>query len=231
MNAIIYARYSWRPDHISESAEQQVEECRKYCDLRGLEVVGEFRDEEVSGGKPFEERPGGGAAYRELLKSRPCALVVSKLDRLSRDTMDFLGLLRRLKPKQIQLHIVSLGGNSINADTVFGEWLLAQLSLVAWLERGLTSERTSAAMRHHQKNGRSVSSNAPYGWRIVPGDDHAGLVEVEEEQVALERIRELARGGHGPGVIARRMAEEGHPPRGKRWHARTVQRILDRLER
>jgi hypothetical protein len=70
-------------------------------------------------------------------------------------------------------------------------------------------------------------NRAPFGWRAGAG----GPVPDPAEQAAAARMIELRAAGAGSAAIARALEAEGHRPRGRRWQASSVARILARLDR
>jgi site-specific DNA recombinase len=81
MKAIVYARFSPRPDAAeSESNAAQLDLCRAYAKQMGWTVTDEHQDTALSGDD--EDRPGLWAALDAL--PRKGVLLAYKLDRLAR---------------------------------------------------------------------------------------------------------------------------------------------------
>jgi DNA invertase Pin-like site-specific DNA recombinase len=84
----------------------------------------------------------------------------------------------------IGLHIVDLGGSSIDTRSPTGRFMLTVMAAAAELERGMIAQRTSTAQRHYMFEGRRIMTRkdqCPYGWVIDPQDD-TKMVEVPKEQ-------------------------------------------------
>lgn len=221
MNAIIYARYSPRPDESEMSIQTQLDYCREHCEKQGWPVKFERWDEMLSGADP--DRPGLLEALEAVKKGDK--FVVYRLDRLARDVV---------LAHVLEQQIVKAGGEliSVNGEGTGGgsetDWLVRRLlSLIADYERRIIAARTSAAMKRHQRNGLAMGGTPPFGTRIEPGDP-ARLVRDEAEQTAIERVRALRSEGLKLREIARRLNEQEIPCRGARWHHGTVRRILNR---
>lgn len=233
--AVLYARYSPRPGHESDSAEKQLARARSYCNANDYEIAGEFADEDLSGGRA-DNRPGLQEALALACRLK-AVLVVYKLDRLARNTQDALAITDRLTKANADLASLT---ESINTRSSMGRFFLTILAAFAELERSQIRERTSAAMLHHQAGGRRMTraDRCPYGTMpdpdgpMVEAEDGslrpARLIDCPNEQRVIDSIRERAAQGWGVKRITTWLNETGVPSRGNRWHASTVRRILER---
>ena len=71
----------------------------------------------------------------------------------------------------------------------------------------------------------------PYGWRYSSDVDANGrrlIVKHPEEQKAIKRICALHDKQVPAPQIVQRLEQEGLPPRGKRWHTKSVYQVLTR---
>ena len=102
-------------------------------------------------------------------------------------------------------------------------------------ERGFrnTPELTKAALARLKANGVQLGA-AALGWRHTGEVDAAGrrLVEpVASEAATVARILELRAEGRSLRAIGEVLNAEGHRTKaGGRWHAMTIQRVLERRE-
>jgi DNA invertase Pin-like site-specific DNA recombinase len=92
-------------------------------------------------------------------------------------------------------------------------------------ERALIRARTKSALAVKKSRGELVGE-APIGFAVRA--DSQQLVADAAEQEALVRIRELRAAGFSVRAIAEQLNAEGIPARGRRWHATTVARLLER---
>ena len=95
--------------------------------------------ETVSGSVPAHGRPALSALLKRLTSGD--SLTIAKLDRLGRDTVDVLELVRVLDQRNIRLRILNLG---IETGTSNGRLFLTILMAMAEFERELIRERTQA---------------------------------------------------------------------------------------
>ena len=229
MNAIGYARVS-----TAEQADSglgmaaQEERIQAYCRMKGLGLREIVSDNGVSGGKPLHRRPGGEALLDALKRKLGLAVVVLKLDRAFRNAADCLATVEKWDKAGIALHIVDLGGNSIDSTTAAGKFMLTVLAGAAEMERNLTSERTKAAMQVKRARGQRISRHIPYGYDL--GADGIALTENPEEQVVITEIMRLRAAGMSLAKIAQALTERGiQTKRGNtRWAHKTVAGLIER---
>jgi DNA invertase Pin-like site-specific DNA recombinase len=229
--AIIYCRYSPRPSRATGpplSNEVQEAACRRYCDLRGLDVAAVFRDDGLSGRS--DDRPGFRDALAAALKCRG-VLVVYSLSRAFRSLRQAATTADLLRDGKSALVSVS---ESLDTSTAMGRCIYGIIAALAQCEAEITSERTSAALRHHQANGRRMSFRVPYGYeafgtRHPVSGKHSQLRPVEAEQRICRLIVELRHAGNGHKALARELNNRGYDCRGKPWHAHTVRAVLRRM--
>lgn len=213
------------------SLEAQEQKVRAYCALKGVVLEHLIVDAGVSAAKPLATRPGG----RQLLALAEGGkdVVAFKLDRLFRDCVDCLDVVRRWDKAGTALHLIDLGGQAIDTSTAMGRFFLTVIAGAAELERNLIGERTSTAMQHLRSQGVSMG-RAPYGYRYSDeaGDDgRRQLVTAPEEQWTLARMQRLRAAGLSYAAIAAVLTEDGVPTkRGGAWHKVTVRDILLRAQ-
>lgn len=183
---------------------------------------------------PFVEVESGRRKDRpELAKAlakcraKGATLIVAKVDRLTRSA----GFLEQLLKSKVPVVFCDLP----NVNGAVGKFLLQQMAAVAELEAGLISERTKAALAARVARHGQWDRNAAH--HLVPGAGQKAAVAAiqaqagERAQRVQDDIEEIRAGGiESLSGIARALNERGIPsPRGGRWQAVTVQRVLNRL--
>jgi len=222
--AIAYIRVS-TIEQASEgvSLAAQEERIKAYCTIQGLELVKVIRDEGVSASKPLAERQGGQELLKATGKGNIRHIVAVKLDRIFRDAEDALHQTKAWDAKNIALHLVDMGGQSVNTATAMGRYFLTMMAAFAELERNLIAERTATALAHKKAN-KEVYSPTPLGYNR----EGNALVENEQELQAVRFIREQRKAGLSLREIASRLNEAGIPTKkGGKWYASTVKYILE----
>ena len=200
----------------------QEDRIRTYCKMGRLKLVAVIREEGVSAGKPLAARPGGQDLLRAVASQGARHVVALKLDRLFRDAADALNQTRAWDRAGIALHLVDMGGQTLNTATAMGRVFLTMTAAFAELERNLVSERTQAALLY-KKSKRLVYGAIPYGYSRY-GD---ALQVVDLEFGKIRQIQEWHAGGWPLRKIADALnAASVRTKNGRRWHASTVRYIL-----
>lgn len=107
--------------------------------------------EVVSGAVPARSRPELSALLKCLTPGD--SLVVARLDRLGRDTVDVLELLRALDAQDIRVRILNVGAETGTAN---GRMFLTILMAIAEFERELIRERTLAGLAAARVAGKRL---------------------------------------------------------------------------
>lgn len=149
-----------------DSIETQIEKCKGYIALNfDITDDSEFMiyiDEGFSGKNT--KRPD----YQKMMKA--ChnheikAIVCYKLDRISRNTIDFSLLLEELK--ELKIDFIS-ATQPFNTTDPTGEAMIKITSVFADLERKLLAERVRDNMLSLAKTGRWLGGTTPLGYRSI----------------------------------------------------------------
>ncbi len=238
--AILYERYSPRPDHAEcESLDVQHERLLRYCTTAMIYPGIILRDPLVSARKEkLDERPEGSKISEIVRTGTVKHIVVMKLARIFRDVVDGLTKLDEWNKLGVSLHCADEGGCTINTGTAKGYLIATFLLGVASYEPRETGERTSNAMLHYQNvNNRRMGGKVKFGWEVDPDSEinhksgeNSGIRENAEEQQALLKLRELKSKDWTITDIAKVMNEMEVLCRGRKWTAEKVKRILNRKE-
>lgn len=108
--------------------------------------------ETVSGSMAIAQRKG----FTRLLDKieRGDVLIVTKLDRLGRDTVDVSMTVSKLESMGIRLHCLALGGVDLTSSA--GKMTMNVINAVAQFERELLIERTQAGLSRAQSAGKKL---------------------------------------------------------------------------
>jgi DNA invertase Pin-like site-specific DNA recombinase len=185
-----------------ESLGTQQRVIEGYAMMQGLSLDAVFVERGVSGSKPLGDRLEGG---RLLAILRPGDVVITpKLDRLFRSALNALDVLAQLKERGVSLHMIDLGGD-VTGNGI-SKLVFTILSAVAEAERDRIRERIREVKADQRKRQRYLGGIVPFGWRI--GEDGA-LIEVPDQQRAIQRIIELRRKGLSLRAISASIAADG----------------------
>ncbi|HAN92991.1 MAG TPA: hypothetical protein DCQ33_13060 [Nitrospira sp.] len=208
------------------SLEAQRAKLTAYCDALDLELIEVISDAGASGSSL--KRPGIQRVLRLLETGKGDAVLVTKLDRLTRSVKD-LGFLVENYFMGGKYSLLSVG-DSIDTRTAAGRMIMNILASLGQGEREAIAERTREALAEIKSQGYRFGS-PPYGYRRGGLDEHgrAGFIPDEEQQKGLRRILELHDAGTGIEEIIRTVNSEGlRSSRGKRWHRPALYRLLRR---
>ncbi len=203
MKAIGYVRVSTEEQaREGISLENQQVKIRTYCDLHNLELETIIEDAGKSG-KDLN-REGVQELIQKVKDKRIGAVLVYKLDRLSRKVIDTLNLIELMKKNHVEFHSII---DSIDTKTAMGKFFINIMASLAQMERDLISERTKDALQMKIiKNERA--GQIPYGWTLA--NDGKTLMLNDEEQQIIRFIRELHKEGHNYSAICRELTRQGH---------------------
>jgi len=187
------------------------------CRVRDYELLDIIEDGGFSG--KSLKRPGMVAALAELDAGRADALMASKLDRLSRSTLDFAGLLERAR--QCRWTIIALDNGGSDMTTPQGEAMASMSAVFAQLERRLISQRITEALA--VKKAEGVQIGRP---RSLPADVVARIVAERAQPDAKGRPVAFQ-------AIADGLNRDGVPTAqgGRLWRPSSVQAVLRSVER
>src|ERR1700730_2931661 len=226
MRAIGYVRVSTdRQAEQGVSLEAQSEKIRAMAlvhDAELLDIIVDSGESAKSLQRPGMERLLGLVDGREVN-----AIIVAKLDRLTRSVKDLCELLERFERHGVALISVA---ESLDTSSAAGRLVLNIMTAVSQWEREAIGERTTDAMRHKRTNGERVG-NIAFGYRLAPDGVH---VEPESaEQAAIAAIRELRAEGRSLRRIAMDLNRRGWRTRkGSEWRLESVARVVgSKMER
>jgi putative DNA-invertase from lambdoid prophage Rac len=186
-----------------ESLDVQQRTIAGYAMQHGMTIEKVYVERGVSGSKPLDARPEGGALIREL--RRGDTVITPKLDRMFRSALDALGVLQQMKDNGIALHMIDLGGDTTTNGV--SKLVFTILSAVAEAERDRTRERITEVKADQRKRGRFLGGIAPFGYAKGASGE---LVKVPEQQRAIARMKKLRSQGQSLRAIAEVMKADGH---------------------
>ena len=189
-----YAIYSRKSKFTGkgESIENQIEICRRALkskyDVVDEDIV-EFEDEGFSGGNT--KRPKFQEMMERCRNGEFQLVICYRLDRISRNTSDFVNTYEELKEHSVCFRSVS---DNIDDTSPMGRAMMMISSVFAQLERDIIAERITDNMHELAKSGRWLGGNPPTGYRsaetvgsiTVDGKIHkARMLEKNPEEAEL----------------------------------------------
>ena len=219
--AAIYIRVSthWQID--KDSLKVQRRELIAYVELvLGITDYEVFEDPGYSAKNT--DRPDYQAMMERIRTGEFTHLVVWKIDRISRNLLDFAYMYDELK----RLGVTFVSKNEqFDTSTAIGEAMLKIILVFAELERNMTSERVTAVMLSRANNGQWNGGRVPYGYSW---DKESGtFAVVEQEAKVANRMAELYEQYQSLLYVVKYMNDAGITTRnGKAWTPTAVRKIL-----
>jgi site-specific DNA recombinase len=209
MQAVGYVRVSTEDqarDGVSLSAQQAKLEA--YCLVKDWTLVKVIRDEGFSAKRL--KRPGLEELLALVSSRQVEAVIVYKLDRLTRSVSDLDKLIKRFERYDVAL--VSLQ-ESLDATTATGRLMMNLLASVSQWEREVIGERTSDALQHLKAQGQR------YCYTVYDNPEGIAL---------MHRLRAE---GYSYARIAEHFNTVGIPTaQGRPWQAMVVWGIVKRTQ-
>jgi len=221
MKAIGYVRVStYEQAREGISLDSQKNKIAAYCELNDLDLV-EIIEDAGKSGKDLNR--DGVLSLLGMIKARQIdAVVLYKLDRLSRRVKDTLTLMDLIEKKNIAFHSIT---ERIDTKSAMGKFFLNIMASMNQWERDTISERTRDALQHKINIGERAGQ-VPYGWTL--NDDGKTLVPNVEEQRTVSLIKELVGEGQSYRAVCRELESRNIKPIGHKWHHQTIRNILNK---
>ena len=182
MKAVGYVRVSTE-DQAREgvSLDNQEDKIKAYASLNGLALVEIIQDAGISG--KTMDRPGISRVLKMVESGEAEAVIVYKLDRLSRKTLDNLTLIESFDRNGIAFHSIM---EKIDTKSAQGRFFLTIISALAQVERDLIAERTIDALSHKKKK-REWMGRIPFGYRV----ENCHLVEDPDAMKTIQKAKRM----------------------------------------
>jgi len=221
MNAVGYIRVSTQDQADSGlSLQYQESKIRAYCEAMDINLVDVVADAGFSA--KSMNRPAMQGIISQIKNKTIDAVVILKLDRLTRSVKDLGAIVELIEKNNIALVSVQ---DSINTSTAAGRLILNVLGSVSQWEREANGERVKAALSVKKGAGERVGT-IPYGFDLAA--DGVALVENPTEQKTLAIIRDLRAKGLSLRKIGAELDKRGiATKKGGRWQATTIKQLCE----
>lgn len=210
-----YARVSTDNQLENYSIEEQTARLEAYCAAKGWTLLRTYVDGGYSGGNT--DRPALQQMLSAIKTGKIDAVVVYKLDRLSRSQKDTLTLIE----DEFLAHgtdFVSINEN-FDTSTPFGRAMIGILSVFAQLEKDQITERFTMGRIGRGKAGYfHGGGNAPTGYDYVDGN----LIINEYEAIQVRELFDLFLQGYSINAIEKNLNSKYTT----KWTASKVRNVL-----
>lgn len=136
---------------------------------------------------PLDRRPKGGIMYRLLQAGDH--VIVTRLDRLCRNFVEFVNTFRDWSQRGIFLHFVKDFGGVLDESNPMS-WALVHIrAIIAELEKRILRERTIEGQAHKKTTGERMKAFAGIGrkfvWKRNPQNKWFWMEEIDENEVVV----------------------------------------------
>jgi DNA invertase Pin-like site-specific DNA recombinase len=167
MQVIGYVRVS-----TDRQAEQGVSLETQESKIRAMATIhsAELAEVIIDGGESAKSlnRPGLQRLLALINAGQVQAVIVAKLDRLTRSVKDLCNLLELFEKRKVALISVA---ESLDTTSAAGRLVITIMAAVSQWEREAIGERTRDALRHKRSQGHRVG-NIPFGSRLAADGQH-----------------------------------------------------------
>jgi DNA invertase Pin-like site-specific DNA recombinase len=190
VKAAIYARQSLDKSGEAQAVDRQLAQCRRLAKTKGIRVMTEFVDNDVSASKG--PRPEYSRMLSLLRAGEINTIITWHTDRLYRRVRDLVDLVELAEKHSIQILTVMAG--EIDLTTPAGRMAAGMLGHVARYEVEQKGARQVAANAQRAKQGVWQFSNRPYGYErkdgrvIIVPEEAAVIREAYERYLAGESL-------------------------------------------
>jgi DNA invertase Pin-like site-specific DNA recombinase len=160
-------------------------------------------------GKKLSNRPVLKETLDRLDRGEAEGLIVTKLDRLARSTIDFLTIMERAEKKGWKLIVLDF---NIDTSTPAGRMIATVMAGFAQFERERISERTREGLALKKARGAKLGKPS-----TVPNEVIAKVLEMKSKRLTLKEISQTLNEQEIPTTVE-----------GARWHPTSIQRIIQR---
>jgi len=141
-----------------QSYEYQKNQILQYANENKLGHV-EFVEDVASGAKKWQTRAIGELVIHRMQEGD--ILLVNEFSRLGRSLLDILEILKTLKEKNCEVHIVR--EKMVIGDDISSKLMVFMFSLVSEIERDLIKSRVKEGVQNHIKSNPDKSWGRPKG--------------------------------------------------------------------
>jgi site-specific DNA recombinase len=206
MNAIIYIRVSTTDQvELGNSLKVQEEICLEYAKRNNFNVLKIFKEEGESAKSTKRTELTKLLNYIQLKNGQINYLLVYKLDRLSRNLLDYANLISLLS----KYGIILKSATETTGDTPEGKLMQNIIASFAQYDNDQRSNRTKSGMMQAVKEGRWVW-NAPFGYEykredgkkfyLIPSEDKGTIINIFNDFIngkkQVEILEELKSKGY-----------------------------------
>lgn len=199
-----YARISSDKDANELSLEEQIDHyTRLIIQTKDWDYAGVYFDDGISGTTIYK-RKGFMKMVEQALAGNIDLILVKSLSRFSRNVIDILDIIRKLRNANVEVYFEDLNISSLDTKC---DQALSIYAKLAEMEATTTSERTKWRLDSDRRNGKYyLPVNHMLGYRY---DENKNIIIHEEEAKIIRLIYQMYLEGYGTITIANYLREHG----------------------
>ena len=199
------------------SLENQEQKIRDYCKLKDFEILEIVQDAGISAKNL--RRPGAQKVLEMARNKMVDAVVVYKLDRMFRSTVDALETTKQCDNWNVSVHSIQ---EALDTKSAMGKFFFTLTAALAEMEREIIGERTRDVLQRKTANGE-VYGNVPFGFKKFKGK----LLNHDAEQKIVRTVLEMRKEGLNYSMISKELNRMGFKTKkGNQWYAQTVKNVI-----
>jgi len=202
------------------SLAAQEKRLRDYCSAHGWNIDDNhiYIDAGVSGKTTDRERFQ--AMLQAAKEGKIVRVVAVKLDRVARNTKDFLATVEALQKDGCSLALIQEG---FDTGTPQGKFAITMFAAMAELEASMISERVSSGRKQNAVEGGYNGSRCPLGYKYTT---EGFTVDCSAAETVVGIFNRFVAGQNMSKIAADLNADNVPTALGGKWYASTVRTIL-----
>ena len=146
------------------SLDAQEEALHDFCEKNNHVVLGVYRDEGISGRKPYTKRPAMMQLLRDIEMIKPDMILFTKLDRWFRNIKEYYKVQEILDRYKVNWKAIN---EEYDTSTASGRLYVNIKLSIAQDEADRTSERRKDVQNQLIMQGKVLGGSVPFGYKIV----------------------------------------------------------------
>ena len=229
----VYARVSTEDQAEKESVQNQLDFLRRYVDLHGLPVAGEYVDDGISGRLALGDRPEGRRLLIDAEAGQFGTVLFYNLKRLGRRLQVILDVEKALDQRGVAIRS---GTEPIDTSTPTGKFVFHLLGSLSEFDTDERAEVTGRGRNRAAGDGKYTGGPIPLGYeldadkRLVPSQRIVAELDMTEADMVRTLFRRIVSGETTVNAETVRLTALGVPRRqryapSKRYpEGRTIER-------
>jgi len=218
LKLIAYVRVSSKTQTDNTSLESQSQAIKRFCERMDHQLIDLRQETQTASGK--HKREVFDAVLTDVINGKADGIVVSKLDRFARSTLEGLQVASMLITAKKELLVVDLG---FDTSTPIGKCIFSVLLAFAELERNMIAIRVEEGKKRVIEGGFYCGGRTPYGFISAGGPGQRQLIPHPIQYPIRAEIMDMHRQGISFFKIAKELNRRGIKPKfGGRWNQSTI---------